>query len=123
EMVKRFNAAPGLIPELDQVLKNEQVVFWDGANLSTRLGVGASETAVLVPMVIKDKVAAAVYVDAVSADTGRFDRDAVELLVFSTGLLVDTLAFRKKIPSPSLSESGTASPSSSPAELPRTAPQ
>jgi hypothetical protein len=122
EMVKRFNAAPGLIPELDQVLKNEQVVFWDGANLSTRLGVGASETAVLVPMVIKDKVAAAVYVDAVSADAGKFDRDALELLVFSTGLLVDTLAFRKKIPSPSLSESGTASPSS-PAELPRTAPQ
>jgi len=136
EMVKRFNAAPGLIPELDQVLQNERVVAWDGANLSTRLGVGASETAVLVPMVIKDKVAAAVYVDAVSADTGRFDRDAVELLVFSTGLLVDTLAFRKKIPSPSLSDSGASAaqpgdvtsslrapvPPPSP-DTPRTAPQ
>jgi len=102
EMVKRFNAAPGLIPELDRVLRNEQVVEWDGANLSTRLGVAASDRALLVPMVIKDKVAAAAYVDIVGADLSRFDTDAIELLVFTTGLLVDTLAIRKKIPSPSL---------------------
>jgi hypothetical protein len=103
EMVKRFNAAPGLIPELDRVLRDERVVAWDGANLSTRLGVPASETAVLVPMVIKDKVSAAVYVDAVGEGTAKFDQAAIELLVFTTGLLVDTLAIRKKIPSPSLS--------------------
>jgi hypothetical protein len=108
EMVKRFNAAPGLIPELDRVLRDEHVVAWDGANLSTRLGVPASETAVLVPMVIKDKVAAAVYVDAVGDATANFDQAAIELLVFTTGLLVDTLAIRKKIPSPSLS--GDAAP-------------
>jgi hypothetical protein len=53
-------------------------------------------------MVIKDKVAAAVYVDAVEDAASRFDTDAIELLVFTTGLLVDTLAIRKKIPSPSL---------------------
>ncbi|MEA2325227.1 MAG: hypothetical protein QOE68_186, partial [Thermoanaerobaculia bacterium] len=51
EQVKRFNAAPGLIPELDRVLRNNQVVLWDGANLSTRLGVPASSNAILVPMV------------------------------------------------------------------------
>lgn len=103
EMIKRFNAAPGLIPELDRVLREEKVVSWDGANLSTRFGVAASEIAVLVPMVIKDKVAAAVYVDAVGEGTPKFDQAALELLVFVTGLLVDTLAIRKKIPSPSLS--------------------
>jgi hypothetical protein len=108
EMVKRFNAAPGLIPELDRVLRDEQVVAWDGANLATRLGVGASERAVLVPMVIKDKVAAAVYVDAVTADVEKLDQSAIELLVFTTGLLVDTLAIRKKIPSPSLSDVAAA---------------
>jgi hypothetical protein len=108
EMVKRFNAAPGLLPELDRVLRDEQVVAWDGANLSTRLGVPASDRAVLVPMVIKDKVAAAVYVDAVTDDSGKFDQAALELLVFATGLLVDTLAIRKKIPSPSLSDDATA---------------
>ncbi len=121
EMIKRFNAAPGLIPELDRVLRNEQVVAWDGANLATRLGVSGSDRAVLVPMVIKDKVAAAVYVDAVGDAVSNLDQDAIELLVFTTGLLVDTLAIRKKIPSPSLSE-GTAAPASAPAAAPAPAP-
>ncbi|HVG24336.1 MAG TPA: hypothetical protein VND45_09305 [Thermoanaerobaculia bacterium] len=119
EMIKRFNAAPGLIPELDRVLRHEQVVEWDGQNLSSRLGVGNSERAILVPMVIKDKVAAAVYVDTIGNDAGRFDADAVELLVFTTGLLVDTLAIRKKIPSPSLRPAeGTAMDSPAPRPAP-----
>lgn len=116
DMVKRFNAAPGLIPELDRVLRNEEVVEWDGANLATRLGVNGSERAVLIPMVIKDKVAAAVYVDAVGPDVQKFDADALELLVFTTGLLVDTLAIRKKIPSPSLRAASAA------AQMPMKAP-
>ena len=106
EAIKRFNAAPGLIPELDRVLRNEHVVVWDGSNLATRLGVGASARAVLVPMVIRDKVAAAVYVDAVAEDAAKLDVSALEVLVFATGLLIDTLAIRKKVPSPSLSEPG-----------------
>ena len=108
EMIKRFNAAPGLISELDQVLRNEQVVIWDGANLATRFGVAASSRAVLVPMVIKDKVAAAVYVDAIDTDLGKFEAAAVELIVFTTGLVIDTLALRKKVPSPSLNEGAPA---------------
>ena len=111
EMVKRFNAAPGLIPELDRVLRNEEVVIWDGANLSTRLGVPASSHAVLVPMVIKDKVAAAVYVDATEDDAAKLDASSIELLVFATGLLIDTLTIRKKIPSPSLNDSESAAES------------
>lgn len=122
EAVKRFNAAPGLIPELDRVLRNEQVVTWDGANLSTRLGVAASTRAILVPMVIKDKVAAAVYVDATEQDAAKLDSSSIELLVFTTGLLIDTLAIRKKTPSPSLNdpESATA-PSPAPVTPPRPA--
>jgi hypothetical protein len=104
EAVKRFNAAPGLIPELDRVLRDEHVVMWDGASLASRFGVGAPARAILVPMVIKDKVAAAVYVDAVGSDVSKLDPASLELLVFTTGLLIDTLAIRKKIPSPSLNE-------------------
>lgn len=123
EMVKRFNAAPGLIPELDRVLREEKVVVWDGANLSTRLGVSASARAVLVPMVIKDKVAAAVYVDAVEADLANLDTSSLQILVFTTGLLIDTLAIRKKVPSPSLNDDGVAdaAPAPTPAAPPRTA--
>lgn len=113
DAIKRFNAAPGLIPELDHVLKNERVMLWDGVNLATRFGLSASEKAILVPMVIKDKVAAAVYVDAVGDDVSKLDPASIEILVFTTGLLVDTLAIRKKIPSPTLTDdavtAGTAS--------------
>ncbi len=125
EMVKRFNAAPGLIPELDRVLRIEEVVIWDGANLSTRLGVPASSRAVLVPMVIKDKVAAAVYVDATEDDAAKLDASSIELLVFATGLLIDTLTIRKKIPSPSLndSESATESLHTTPTAPQRALPQ
>jgi len=102
EMIKRFNAAPGLIPELDRVMREETVVTWDGDNLSTRLGVSGSTRAILVPMMIKDKLAAAVFVDAVAEDAGKLDAASLQLLVFTTGLLIDTLAIRKKVPSPSL---------------------
>ena len=122
EAIKRFNAAPGLIPELDRVLRNEQVVLWDGANLATRLGVSAGQQAVLIPMVIKDKVAAAVYIDATAEDAGKFDTAALELLVFTTGLLVDTLAIRKKIPSPSLQEESAGAPAAADASRPVAAP-
>src|SRR5262249_40072335 len=120
EMVKRFNAAPGLIPELDRVLRNEQVVIWDGANLSTRLGVSAAQAAVLVPVVIKDKIAAAVSADATAQDASKLDATSIELLVFTTGLLIDTLSIRKKSPSPSLTE--TAATVTAPPAPPPTLP-
>jgi hypothetical protein len=134
ESIKRFNAAPGAVPELDDVLRNERVVEWNGANLSQRLGVAPSTRAVLVPMVIKDKVAAAVYVDAIGEDDAKLDRASIEILVFTTGLLVDTLAIRKKIPSPSLSDESDSRPSApaapaaapsrpAPAPAPRPTPQ
>jgi hypothetical protein len=129
EQIKRFNAAPGLIEELDRVLRDEQVVTWDGANLSTRLGVPASTSAILVPMVIKDKIAAAVYVDAVDADAAKLDPSSLELLVFTTGLLIDTVASRKKSPSPSLNDAESvtapqpmAAPTPAPAPTPRPTP-
>ena len=131
ENIKRFNAAPGLIPQLDDVLRQERVIEWYGANLAARFGVPSPARALLVPMVIKDKVSAAIYVDAVEADAGKLDRSSIELLVFITGLLVDTLAIRKKIPSPTLSDDASAvSPAAAapprpvpvPAAAPRPAP-
>lgn len=115
ETIKRFNAAPGLVPQLDEVLRQEKIVEWDGANLASRFAISAPARAILIPMVIKDKVAATVYVDATSDDAAKLDRASLEILVFTTGLLVDTLAIRKKIPSPSLSDEGEASAPAAPA--------
>jgi hypothetical protein len=121
EAIKKFNAAPGLVPELDTVLRQERVVIWDGASLSSRFGVSTADRAILVPMVIKDKVSAAVYADALGNDVSKLDPSSVELLVFTTGLLIDTLAIRKKIPSPSLTED--SEPAKRPtASTPRPAP-
>lgn len=105
EAIKRFSAPADSIPELSSALRRETVVKWDGANISSKFGVASSSRAVLVPMVIKDKIAAAAYVDVMEEDDASFDPAAIELLVFTTGLLIDTLAIRKKIPSPSLSPS------------------
>ncbi|MGZ4808756.1 MAG: hypothetical protein ACXVJT_11885 [Thermoanaerobaculia bacterium] len=119
ESIKKFNAAPGLVPELDTVLKQERVVIWDGASLSSRFGMKTADRAILVPMVIKDKVSAAVYVDGIGNDVAKLDPSSVELLVFMTGLMIDTLAIRKKIPSPSLTEGETtARPAAAPPRPP-----
>lgn len=124
ETIKRFNAAPGLVPQLDDVLRREQGAEWDGANLANRFGVAAPSRAVLIPMVIKDKVSAAVYVDATAEDLARLDRASIEILVYTTGLLVDTLAIRKKIPSPSLSaESSQSAAPHAAAPRPASTPQ
>ena len=110
EGMKRFTGGRTEAAQFESLLAEEKVVEWDGANLAERFGVSAPARALLIPMVIKDKVAAALYVDATRDDLPRFDRASLELLVFTTGLLIDTLAIRKKIPSPSLSGEQTAAP-------------
>jgi len=122
EVVKRFSAPSGAVPELDRVLREERVVAWDGASLAAKLGAVAPSRAVVVPMVIKDKISAAMYVDALGGEEDNFDQAAVEMLVFTTGLLIDTLAVRKKVPSPSLS-GGVAAAAPAPAPVPAAAPR
>ncbi len=112
DQMKRFAANRHGAPQFDQLLREERSIEWDGANLAERFGVTPSDRALLIPMVIKDKVAAALYVDVTAEDADRFDRPSLEVLVFLTGLLIDTLAIRKKIPSPSLSADDTGIESS-----------
>lgn len=71
-------------------------------DLSTRLGAGDVAEAVLVPMVVKEKVSGAVYADATRADASRFDAESIAFLTFLAGLFVDRLAGRKLKPSPPL---------------------
>jgi hypothetical protein len=101
--VKRFAGSPTDIEELGRVLDDHTVVDWDGASVAAKLKASAPSRATIIPMVIKDKVAAALYADSLDGSEESFDRPALELLVFTTGLLIDTLAIRKMVPSPALS--------------------
>ena len=69
----------------------------------------------LVPMVIRDRLAGIVCADELPGEEGRLNEAAVEVLTFVTGLAVDLLAARKKIPSPSLTPTGEAIPRFEPA--------
>jgi hypothetical protein len=60
----------------------------------------------LVPMVIRDRLAGLVCADELPGEEGRLNEAAVEVLTFVTGLAVDLLAARKKIPSPTLTPTG-----------------
>jgi hypothetical protein len=110
EEIKRFSASPGQVRELDRLRTDEAPVAWEGASFAERASIQRPERALVVPMVIKDKVAAAVYIDRMAGAEGTFDQAAVELLVFTTGLLIDTLAIRRKIPSPTWSREENLSP-------------
>ncbi|HEY3348377.1 MAG TPA: GAF domain-containing protein [Thermoanaerobaculia bacterium] len=60
----------------------------------------------LVPMVIRDRLAGIVCADELPGEEGRLNEAAIEILTFVTGLAVDLLAARKKIPSPTLTPTG-----------------
>jgi hypothetical protein len=99
---------------LSKVIEGTPYRLGAGNDLSTRLGAGDVAAAVLVPMVVKEKVSGAVYADATSADASRFDPESIAFLTFLAGLFVDRLAGRKLKPAPplrSLEELG-AEPSS-----------
>lgn len=102
EIIKRLTLEPGSVAEFDTLREKDEGAEWNGASFASAAGVPAPQRAVLVPMVIKDKVAAALYVDQLGKEP--LSRTNIELITFATGLLVDTLSIRKKNPSPTLSK-------------------
>ncbi len=64
----------------------------------------------LVPMVIRDRLSGLLVADELPGEEGRLNEAALEVLTFLTGLTVDLLAARKKIPSPALTPRGEAYP-------------
>ncbi len=94
-------AAPG---PLARVLGGTPWRLAGGNETSGRLGCADAADAVLVPIVIAEKVTGALYADAVSADVERFDPEAVAFLAFLSGLFIERLPARRLRPSPALRE-------------------
>ncbi len=78
----------------------------EGAPLRRALGGHPPARTLLVPMVIRDRIAGVLCADELPGEEGRLNEAALEVLTFVTGLSVDLLAARKKIPSPALTPRG-----------------
>ena len=70
--------------------------------VSGRLLCADAAEAVVVPMTIGEKVNGALYADAAAGKEVRFDPDAIAVLAFFAGLLIERLSARKFRPSPAL---------------------
>ena len=78
----------------------------EGTPLRRALGGHPPARTLLVPMVIRDRLAGLLCADELPGEEGRLNEAALEVLTFVTGLSVDLLAARKKIPSPALTPRG-----------------
>jgi hypothetical protein len=73
-----------------------------GNEISSRLSATDAVDAIVLPMVVKEKISGAVYADTVPGEESRFDPEGLGVLTFLAGLVVDRLASRKLRPAPPL---------------------
>lgn len=110
EAVKSVDLSVEEDPFASAVLKGERSMIAEppdeSSPLRRALGGRAPSRTVLIPMVIRDRLAGLLAADELSGEEGRLNESALEVLTFVTGLSVDLLAARKKIPSPSLTPTG-----------------
>ena len=84
---------------LDRAISGTPQQLKAGNDVSRALGAPDAAAAVLVPFVVREKVSGAVYADG-SPD--ELDGEAVAVLTYLAGLVVDRLAKRKLVPAPPL---------------------
>jgi len=89
-------------PVLGNVLDGAPERLVRGNAVSARLEAGDAVEAILVPMVVKEKVSGAVYADVLPGEESHFDPEGLAVLTFLAGLVVDRLAARKLRPTPPL---------------------
>lgn len=70
--------------------------------ISTLLRASKVSEAVAIPMVVREKISGALYADVLLGEEEIFDPDALGMLTFVAGLVVDRLAARKLKPAPAL---------------------
>src|SRR6202167_4463085 len=65
-----------------------------GGRFAQQFGSPANEQVLVLPLALKDKVAALVYADG--GDSGKLDSDALELLVIATSAWLEVISLRKQ---------------------------
>ena len=99
--------------EIDRAIAGAPQQLKAGNGVSRALGVSDAPAAVLVPFVVREKVSGAVYADGARDE---LDADAIAVLTYVAGLVVDRLAKRKLVPAPPLSPWEIPDPDEVPAE-------
>ncbi|MEO8349402.1 MAG: hypothetical protein ABI610_10860 [Acidobacteriota bacterium] len=84
---------------LDRAIAGTPQKLKPGNDVSRALGAADAAAAVLVPFVVRERVSGAVYADGARED---LDAEAVAVLTYVAGLVVDRLAKRKLVPAPPL---------------------
>ncbi|MBK8594259.1 MAG: hypothetical protein IPP07_07355 [Holophagales bacterium] len=110
DAVKSLDIGTGDDPFLEACIKAEKPTLAlppaEDSPLRRALGGHPPARTLLVPMVIRDRIAGVLCADELPGEEGRLNEAALEVLTFVTGLSVDLLAARKKIPSPALTPRG-----------------
>lgn len=82
-----------------QVLETHTVVHCKSEEMDSKFvadfAAPADEKVLLMPLLLKDKVAALVYADGGSEAAGKLDQAALELLVVTTGAWLEVVSLRK----------------------------
>ena len=87
---------------LAKVMSGTAFRLTSGNEISSLLHANRVAEAVVIPMVVREKISGTLYADCVLGEENRFDPDALGLLTFLAGLVVDRLAARKLKPAPAL---------------------
>jgi hypothetical protein len=82
-------------------MEGEPVALPAGSPVSALLSLGEPLEALLVPIVVREKISALLYADRLGRDSA-FDPDALALFSYLIGIAVDRLGSRKVQPAPSL---------------------
>jgi hypothetical protein len=101
-----------------QALQSRAAVSSKTAEMDPRFisqfGAPAEDHVLLLPLRLKDKVAALVYADAGTGTSGKMDGAALELLVSATSAWLEVASLRKQVLKEGTSEAGTADRSEAP---------
>ena len=88
------------------------------ANFTATFAAPQDGRVLLLPLLLKERVAAVLYADAGTEDGGQLDDAALEMLVLSSGLWLEIVALRRATATPEPAEPAAAAPAESSEAMP-----
>ncbi len=99
--LRTMQLSPASQPALGAAVDGTPILLSSGNGVSRALGAGDAQSAVLVPIVVHEKISAVLYADRLTGRT-PFDAEGLGLLGYVVGASIDRLVTRKLTPAPAL---------------------